>query len=98
MEVYPVLSYFTIRTFYRWASLLQKHFTVGLFSAKTLYRWAISYSMLFNHVDVSVVGIVYGSFLSVSKDQETPIFPPVNSPKCSMVMDGHPLVAMQKNL
>ena len=36
--------------------------------------------------------------LNNSKDQETPIFLPVNSPKCSMVMDGHPLVAMHKNL
>ena len=39
---------------------------LGYFFVETFYCWAISYSMLFNHVDVSAVGIVYGPFLSVS--------------------------------
>ena len=34
---------------------------LGYFFAETFYRWAISYNMLFNHVDVFAVGIVYRS-------------------------------------
>ena len=50
LEVYSVLSYFTIGKFYRWAIFcrnilplgyfLQKHFTTRLFSTETFYRWA----------------------------------------------------------
>ena len=45
---------------------LQKHLSARSFSAETFYCWVISYKMLFNCADVSAVGIVYGSFLSIS--------------------------------
>ena len=44
---------------------LQKHFTAGLFSIEILYYWAISYNVLFNHADVSAVGIAHGPLLSI---------------------------------
>ena len=45
--------------------LVSSYFTAGSFSAETFYYWVISYSMLFNCVDVSAVGIDYGLLLSV---------------------------------
>ena len=65
LEIYYVLSHFTTVTFYCRASLLQKHFIVGLFSAETLYCWAISYSVFFNHAYVYAIGIAYRPLLSV---------------------------------
>ena len=44
---------------------LRKHFTTRLFSVKTFYCWAISYSMFFNHANVSAIRIVYGPILLV---------------------------------
>ena len=55
------LGHFTARLFY-----CRNILPLGYFTAEAFYCWAISYSMLFNHANVFVVGIVYGSFLSVS--------------------------------
>ena len=55
-----ILFYLTLPLGY----FLQKHLTAGSFFAKTFYYWVISYSMFFNRVDVSAVGIVYGLLLS----------------------------------
>ena len=56
-----ILFYLTLPLGY----FLQKHLTVGSFSTETFYCWVISYGMLFNCVNVSAVGIVYGLILSI---------------------------------
>ena len=44
---------------------LQKHITAGSFSVETFYYWIVSYSILFNHANMSTVGIVFGLLLLV---------------------------------